>query len=564
MGQPEYDAIEDAIQPFLIGNRTKTAALLAWFLRNVWRMEPEDIDDAICDGRGDKGMDGLHVDDDIGELTIFQSKYRENANVTQGDVDLKNLVGSAVYFETADTLDALLESKPNPELTALITRLKIREKVANGAHAARLIFVTNAKLDVAGQDYVTAVDGREPALDVWDQARVAAVAARTERPELLPNRVTLTAVEAPTAVTLTGQTRLAVGVVPAKELLDKLPGIPDLTIFDPNVRLGLGKTRINKELAATVKTPDEHALFPAYHNGLTVLTNTLNINGNDIELDGVSVVNGCQSLLTLKEHEQHLTDALTILVKAIQVDTASALPDTITYRTNNQNSVDIRDQRSRDPIQRDLQASVQAEFGNTFGYSIRRGEAVEADEEFSNESAAQMIMAVYVGEPWNAVRKVRLFDADYHRIFNRTITAHKLFLLHLIAQAVEGARDALRPDLASSFASVKFTLAALLAGVLRQTAQGQILLDEPERYLPDLRAEVEGILAGLAREVAESTNDHVANEEAEATEKDETYDPKVAFKSRSGVQKLEHEVIRMSKRLAQRDESYFFQLDPVR
>jgi hypothetical protein len=90
------------------------------------------------------------------------------------------------------------------------------------------------------------------------------------------------------------------------------------------------------------------------------------------------------------------------------------------------------------------------------------------------------------------------------------------------------------------------------------------LLDEPERYLPDLRAEVEGILAGLAREVAESTNDHVANEEAEATEKDETYDPKVAFKSRSGVQKLEHEVIRMSKRLAQRDESYFFQLDPVR
>jgi hypothetical protein len=246
-----------------------------------------------------------------------------------------------------------------------------------------------------------------------------------------------------------------VGVVPARELV-QLPGVDDLSIFEPNVRLGLGKTRINRELAATVDSAAEHALFPAYHNGLTMLTNTLEVDGEAVKLDGVSVVNGCQSLLTLFEHQSSLTDDLNLLVKVVQVDTESDLPEKITCRTNNQNSVDIRDQRSRDPIQRDLQQEVAQVFNGSFAYAIRRGEPIAATEVFANENAAQMIMAVYVGEPWAAVRKVRLFDEEYRRIFNRTINAHKLYLLYVMAKAVKAARSRLRPDLASSFASVRF------------------------------------------------------------------------------------------------------------
>lgn len=563
MGRPEFETLETAFQPYLTGNRTRSTALLAWFLEHVWRMEPEDVEDAICDGGGDKGIDALEVDDDLGEITIFQSKCRDNATSTQGDNDLKNLVGSAVYFESAEAVDGLLRSSPNPELARLVVRLKIREKVANGAHAARLVFVTNAELDPAGRDYLATIVEREPSLDMWDQLRLAAVAARTQRPELLPDNVTLTATAPPTVLTLQGETTLAIGLVPAQQLVT-LPGIGNLSIFDPNVRLGLGRTRINKELAATVTAAAEHSLFPAYHNGLTILTNTLEVAGNDMQLDGVSVVNGCQSLLTLFAHQPSLTADLNVLVKAIQVDTASDLPEKITYRTNNQNSVDIRDQRSRDRIQRDLQAQVSEIYGGAFGFTIRRGESIAAGEVLSNESAAQMVMAVYLGEPWNAVRKVRLFDADYHRIFSRAVSAHKLYLINVLVTAIEDARARLRPDLASSFSSIRFTLAFLLAEVLGQTEQGKALLESPERFLPDLRADVEAALTSLAQEVAESTNAFVESEEAEAAERDEIYDPKVAFKSRGGVQRLETEVIRLSKRLAQRDPSYFFQIDPIR
>ena len=563
MTQAQFDLLETAIQPNIVGSRTESAGLLAWFLENVWRMEPEDVDDAICDGGGDKGIDALEVDDDLGEITIFQTKHRQTAVRRQSDVDLTQLVGTAAYFASTDTVDRLLQSNPNPELTRLLLRLDVRQKGVNGAHAARLVFVTNAELDQTAVDYIAALEDHEPPLDVWDRSRLSVVATRTQRPELLPGIVTLRAKSTPTSVALDADTKLAVALVPAQELV-ALPGIDNLSIFDPNVRLGLGRTRINRELATSVTTPAEHALFPAYHNGLTVLTHELNVVGDELRLDGVSVVNGCQSLLTLYEHRHALTGDLNVLVKAIQVDTASSLPDKITYRTNNQNSVDIRDQRSRDPIQRALQGEVAATYGASFGYAIRRGEVVNAAEFLGNESAAQMLMAVYLGEPWNAVRKVRLFDADYHRIFNRSINAHKLYLLHVFIRAIEGARARLRSDLASSFSSVRFTLAFLLAEVLRETDQGKTLLESPERFLPDLRTQVEETLTTLAQEVAESTNTYVENEEAEAAANDTIYDPKVAFKSRAGVRSLQQEVARLGRRLARSDPSYFFQIEPVR
>jgi hypothetical protein len=82
--------------------------------------------------------------------------------------------------------------------------------------------------------------------------------------------------------------------------------------------------------------------------------------------------------------------------------------------------------------------------------------------------------------------------------------------------------------------------------------------------LPDQRAEVEESLTALAREVADSINAFVQSEQNEAEEQDRVYDPKVAFKSRTGVQSLEQEVLRLGRRLAQRDETFFFQIDPVR
>lgn len=559
MSQGEWDAIQEEIAVYQVGTRTISAALLAWFLNTVWRLDLPDVDDAICDGPGDKGIDALVAEENLREITLFQAKHRTTADADQGDKDLRNLIGAAAYFDSVERVDALDASKPNPELRRLLKRLGIREKVADGSHATRAVFLTNGVLDPSGRDYVRTMAGGPLTLDVWDAPRLAELAQRTKRPDLRPEQVTLRSTAPPTAVDLGGGVTMAVALVPATELL-ALPGIADRTLFARNVRLGVGSTRVNRELNATVIDPAEHALFPAYHNGMTLLTRALDVVGNDLRLDGVSVVNGCQSLLALDAHRSDVGGDLRLLVKAVQVDPQSDLADTITYRTNNQNAVDIRDQRSTDLIQRDLQAQVRATYGRLLGYAIRAGDRPGGLEVMDNASAAQLLMAVYVGEPWNAVRKVRLFDQDYHRIFNRSINAHRLFLVHELGKLIGAARPRLRPDLQASFASVRLTLTYLVATVLRESAAGSELLDAPERWLPEKLDDVRAAIGDLVDDVVESLNFYVEDRSRD----DEDFDPKVVFKSQSGVRALESEVVKSARRQAKRDSDFLFSVPSER
>ena len=479
-----FDLIERETRRHHYGNRTASTALLAWFLETVWRLEPEDASDAICDGGGDKGIDALDVDEDLQEITVFQGKHRTGPGTTQGDADLRSFVGVAAYFRDEVGVDSLLASSPNEELRKLIERLKLRDKLAGRKYTVRLVFVTNAPLDAAGRDYLASCASQTPHLDVWDRDRLAGVAERTQSLAVQDITVTLPLASSLIYERLDGDAQLAVALIPATELV-RLPGIEDLSIFELNVRLALGKTRINRELATTIRQADQHALFPAYHNGLTLLTRRLDVNEGEMQLDGVSVVNGCQSLVALYSNRANVTPELRVLVKIVELGESIDLVDDITYRTNNQNPVNTRDLRSTDPIQRDLQAQVRESYGSELSYVIRNGEKPTTPEVLDNTTAAQLAMAVYLGEPWNAVRKVKLFDEEYHRVFGRTIDGHKLYLLHQMNKVVLSRKSSLRGDLEASFASVRFTFLHLLAVLLCTFDEGKEFLHSPERWLPE-------------------------------------------------------------------------------
>ena len=559
-GISDFGLIEGEVDLFHVGNRTRSTALLAWFLETVWRLEPEEASDAICDGGGDKGIDALHVDDDVKEITILQSKHRSADHLTQGDNDLKNLVGTAVYFDGPDGVGALLSSGPNHELRRLVERLDLRKKLADGDYTVRLVFVTNGILDVAGRDYVAARTDQLPVLDVWSRDRLAGIAARTATLRVGEGELPLEAASAPMIIELPGAVRMAVAMIAAPDLV-RLPGIEDLSIFQLNVRLGLGRTRINKELAKTIQDKAEHDLFCTYHNGMTLLTRKFSIEGTELKLDGVSVVNGCQSLLALHANRSSLSPALQILVRVVELGSQGELVDRITYRTNNQNPVNIRDQRSTDKVQRDLQAQVAQLYPGELAIAIRNGELHNVPVVMENSFVAQLVMATYLGEPWNAVRKVKLFDQEYHRIFNRYLDGHKIFLLHLIDQAMSKQRGALAPELIAAFSSVRYTLAYLIFRLMSLTAEGSSFLDAPGPLIQTRRNDVVAALADIAREAIESTNYFIESKEADAVEAGEVFDPKVVFKSRSGVSALERDAISHGRRMVRRDDEYGFRLE---
>jgi hypothetical protein len=564
MSQTDYDSVNEQLDEYRVGARTDSAALLAWFLRAVWRLDVEDVDDAVCDGGGDKGIDALVVNDDLREIVVFQCKHHKAAAGKQGDKDIKNLFGAVAYFKTPQAVDGLMASSPNNELRRLILRQDIRERVVAGSHVTRMVFVTDGTLDPAGRDYVAAISGQDPELEAWDQPKLAVIARRTQAPDLRPVDVKLKAIAPPTQAML-DNSKLAVGLIPARELVSKLPDIDNMLLFDRNVRLSEGHTRVNRELAATVKDRSEHVFFPAYHNGITMLTHGLSVRGATLSLHHVTVVNGCQSLVTLHENQASLSDDLQLLVKVVEVPEQSGLIEMITYRSNNQNPVDIRDQRSTDVVQRDLQRAVHEAFGSAFAYEIREGETLKAAQVLDNQEAAQLLMAVYKHEPWSAVRKVRLFETDnYRKIFDREVTAARLYLLRQVADLVLSKRGDLRDDLAASFASVRFTLAYLLAQVAAESNDGQELFEKPDRWLPDKVTEVKASLGMLLGEIVDSVNFFIGEEETDSRKTGGDFDPKVTFKSHSGVQRFENAVLRDYRRLVKRDPHYIFDVAPVR
>ncbi len=547
-----------------IGNRTDSAALLAWFLEEVWRLDPEEVSETICDGSGDKGIDALWVDNESNEIVVFQSSHKQDpTKSTQGDQKLREFVGVAPYFASPESLAGLLESKPNPELRWLLARQSVAELVASGSYTTRLVFVTNADLDRAGLDYARVHErpSTGPEVVVFAGSKLGSIAAHRGKPRLLGDAVSFRAVQRPMEQSLTSTESIVVALVSAKELV-RLPGIEDQSLFSRNVRLSLGKTRINNELRATVERPSEHLLFPAFHNGLTLLTHGVEVRGRRVQMRGVAVVNGCQSLTTLYALRESITDGMNLLVKVVVVPEESVVADQITYRSNNQNAVSFRDQRSNDPTLRNLQAEVGAEFNGAYFFRIKDGEEPPAGSVvLDNTESAQQIMAVYRSEPWAAVRKIRLFDADFQALFDRRLTASRLVLLHMIDCAALSARQTLRANVQASFASIRFTLQHMIATLLRGTELGRQLLEDPTRWVagPSSREESQAALNEIAVEVAKSMNYYL-----ESKDDDIDFDPKAAFKSRAGVQEVTDMAARDADRFRHRGISVYFEVAPPR
>jgi len=566
-----YSEIAQAVDPYEIGARTRSAAALAWFFEAVWRLDPSQVEDSICDGSGDKGIDGIVIDDDATEITVFQIKHMISKTKTQGDKDLKNFFGVAPYFSSVAGLDSLLASKPRDELRRLIERLDVREKLDENNYGLNLVYVTNAVADKAATDYIATISGSEHPIDLWDQHRLHGPARRTEGPQLLPDKVTLIAKAVPTELQLTPDLSMAIGVVPASELISKLPGIDDFSVFGPNVRLSAGGTRINKELTATVEDQAEHSLFPAYHNGLTLLTEKLEVirRSHKLKLNGVAVVNGCQSLLALNSHASDLSDDLAVMVKIVEVGVGSGLESKITYRANNQNPVNMRDQRSTDKAQIDLQRQVQNAYGKSFFYGIRQGEEIPAKAQvLDNRDAAQLIMAMWLEDPAAAVRRVRLFDKDYHRIFSRAVDAHRLRIAFVVDQLVSSSRAQLPAELISSFSSVRLTLAYLTSAILNVWPLGAQLMESPGRWLPESEDAVRTELGKYARQASRAVASYVEQQRANAESRGDTFDPKTVFKSKAGVLELTAQVTQAADAIASQMEAegqhYEFRTPPIR
>lgn len=178
--------------------------------------------------------------------------------------------------------------------------------------------------------------------------------------------------------------RVFVGKVPVSELA-RLMDAHGERLLERNIRryLGLHGNRVNEAIAATLRSETERPNFYFYNNGVTLICdhfahNALQSENHKVRVEGLQIINGGQTSKTIQATLDRLQldlpnvgmnfDTTFVLVRLYQVPRESgSFVQTITYATNSQNPVDLKDLRSNDPRQGSIELSLR-----DLGYEYRR------------------------------------------------------------------------------------------------------------------------------------------------------------------------------------------------
>lgn len=540
MSTPEdFRKILKEIARYKPQGQTDSYALLQWFMFNVFRLDEVQTRDSLCDCSNDKGIDGLWVDEDTEEIFIFQAKYSADKKGMLGDKELRAFVGSATWFSNANNAKQLLNSNANQDLKALVRRLELVDRLEK-KYAVKLVFVTTRTPDTNAKQYIETLEGASHRIDLWDAQRIVGQFLSMQRRTRVPGQHRFLQISNTITDTLEKGIRLVVAYVRASDIA-RMNGISDRSLFALNVRLGLDRTRVNRELEKAVQEKKRQNYFKIFHNGVTIICGKLiTTQQNEIQIQDYSVVNGCQSAIAFFENRKYLSDQLLILARIIEVGEDDALAEEITYRTNNQNGINLRDLRSNDRIQLSLKEQFRELFKGEVEYLIKEGERTKAKEQLTNERAGQLILTLYRNQPYNAHQKYRIFGSDYEQVFKRDVTPQKIYLAYLLYRAVEDSVKNIEDQLIQSYQLTKFILLGLLGNILSKDNVGKCLLDSLESCVPRQGNAVSQAANLLAAHMINDFNYYIR----EQKNTNPYFDYKSEFKSPERYRRLANEMIR--------------------
>lgn len=466
-----YPAILSLFGGFKMKGREEHQAFTAWFLQNYYHLDAIEVDDAMCDGQGDKGIDAIYVNELMGEIDIFQSTMGTRTPLKSlGDVDLKELVGTLCWFKTAETVRQLHMSTYSLPLKALLERLDIARLIEEG-YVARGIFITNRLRDQNASTLLPVA----PQIVLYDGQELQKQYLPLKKPEPIAKEISFD-VNGVGVLShpIEDKVQLVVAPILASELV-KMNGLANQELFAWNLRYQLKNAPVNRDIEESIIKQSEHKYFPAFHNGLTVLAESVVAASGSITIRGYAVVNGCQSLRALYHKAANISKDLRILTKFVSVSPRSALAQKITDHTNRQNGIVGRDLQSNNSVQTRIQTDVHNEYEGRFFYRIARGEHFEWDElrVIENDEAARIMLAFDLKDPASCHQKYKLFDELHGPIFGRKeVNADRVVTLWKISKIVKSELDNVEDRLFAGYSLTQFLVLYLLREVLELSESG--------------------------------------------------------------------------------------------
>jgi hypothetical protein len=474
----DYPDILTNFRHHIAPRRSESAAFLIWFLENYYRLDTLDAVDSVCDQSGDKGIDGIYINEANNSIDVFQSRISQRRDRTVGDAPLREFYGTLSQFRSKDSLQHLVTTAGDADVARLIGHLDLINKV--GSFDVRGVYVTNVDLDSNGSAFLA----RTPEITFIGRTRLISSYLSDERaaPVASPMTFDISGFSA-TEYIADSDTRALIAPVKARELVN-LQGIADQSLFDWNVRGTLGNTQVNRDIVASIRDPNVHKLFPLFHNGITIICRSLDDTPDRITIRDYYVVNGCQSLNALYDNQASLTDDLRILTKIVKMNLPSPLAEQVTRYSNNQNGVKARDFKSNNPLQIRLQNEFKALYSGQYAFEIKRGERLPNGMVIPNEVAGLYLMSFDLRQPWGTHRKYQVFEDKYADLFGRPeVSADRIVLCQVLMDSILRAADRINNKLFGRYALTRFAFLYMLWLVMESDATGLQTIQHPDRFV---------------------------------------------------------------------------------
>lgn len=468
----EYAPMLVAIKPFMDKGRPASIAFLNWFLEHIYRLDQVTAEDVICDKNNDRGIDGIYVDNDQLEVHIFQSKTKQKG--TMGDKDVREFSGTLNQLRDLAAYEQFIAGKVDQEIKDKLLKINFSGLLERG-YAVKGVFVTNARFDANGRDMLD----NDVALLGFGSDEIAEAFIDLGAEAGILGKYEFRSDGSPLEHQAGQVSKVVVLFAEGKQLAD-LPGIADGSLFELNVRLPLGSTKVNKAIQESLAETAQHQKFALFHNGVTVLAEQVNVEGDRVEIENFVVVNGAQSLKQFHSGAAKITSDLKVLTRIIEIGADKDLAREISVNSNNQNGIKPRDLLSNDQLQVRLKTEFEELDFEGLRFDVKRG-ATGGENIISNEQAGKLLLAFDLDEPWSCHQTYKVFDEKYADLFGRpAVNAYRIILLHKIMAAIERHRDAIKNRPFATYGLTPYVILAAVKQILSCSDEGAELCRHPQ------------------------------------------------------------------------------------
>ncbi|TAA74712.1 MAG: AIPR protein [Candidatus Electronema aureum] len=447
-------------------DKLRSAAFVVLVVKTLLDLTEEEAVECLTEGGGDFGVDAVEVgevqDGEFG-VTLFQGKYKSNldgeSNFPQTGIE-KLIQAAGTLFDPYKTITVNSNLKPRIE--------EIRSFVADGyLPQVRVIACNNGAIwkNEAQELIENAGFGDQVMFEHVNHDSLVAIIK-----SLKPVNDTLR---------LTGKAivedydfrRVLVGKIAVSELAALFDRHGD-RLLERNIRryLGLQGNRINEGIAYTLTMPEEQPNFYFYNNGITLTCNQFQHNALQdenwsVKLSGMQIINGGQTCKTIQRKLASgsiTAPKASVLVRIYELPKGEEdLVRNITYATNSQNPVDLRDLRSNDDRQQKLALSIKE---LDYSYRRQRSEVATKNTDITSGTAAEAVLSIWRHRPHQAKFMTgEHFGKLYDTIFTADLNGAQVIIAVLLFRIAENRRKRPEAD-APEFIRYSSCFAAMLMG----------------------------------------------------------------------------------------------------